>query len=98
MAHGPGTKRPVRKKAGNQEEQCVARQKIVCQRVRASERNHHPNQPDDGQTNAHYRGGDCENVDADILLQMRVCIAVPVRFSFHGGQLLDQPRKRLFRQ
>jgi hypothetical protein len=35
-------------------------------------------------------------VNADILLQMRV--AVPVRFSFHGDQLLDQSRNRLFRQ
>jgi hypothetical protein len=37
-------------------------------------------------------------VDADILLQMRAWVAVPVGFSFHDDQLLDRPRKRLFRQ
>ena len=37
-------------------------------------------------------------MDADILLQMRARVAVPVRFSFHGDQLLDQLRNRLFRQ
>ena len=37
-------------------------------------------------------------MDADILLQIRARVAVPVRFSFHGNQFLDQSRKRLFRQ
>jgi hypothetical protein len=55
-------------------------------------------QSDDSQTNAHHGGGHCENVDTDILLQMRARVAVPVRFSFHGDQLLDRPRNRLFRQ
>jgi hypothetical protein len=36
--------------------------------------------------------------NADILLQIRVWIEVPVGFSFHGDPLLDQPRNRLFRQ
>ena len=36
--------------------------------------------------------------DADVVLEVCVWVAVPVSFSFHGDQLLEQPRNRLFRQ
>ncbi len=68
---GAGTQRPIRKQAGNQKQQCVSGQKIIRQRVCPSKCNDHTNQSDDSQTNAHHGGGDCEDVDADILLQMR---------------------------
>ena len=92
------TQRPIRKQTGNQKQKCVSGQKIIRQRVRTSKCNDDTNQSDDSQTNPHHGGGDGENVDADILLQMRAWVAVPVRFSFHGDQLLDQSRNRLFRQ
>ena len=95
---GARTQRPVRKQTGNQKQKCVAGEKIIRQRIRTSKCNDHTNQSDDSQTNAHHGGGDCENVDADILLQIRARVSVPVRFSFHGNQFLDQSRNRLFRQ
>jgi len=92
------TQRPIRKQTGSQEQKCVSGQKIIRQRVCTSKCNDHTNSSDDSKANPHHGGGDCENVDTDILLQMRVWVAVPVHFSFHGNPLLDQSQNRLFRQ
>ena len=80
------TQRPIRKQTGNQKQKCVSGQKVIRQRVGSSKRNDNPDQSNHGQTNAYHGGRDGENVDADILLQMRV--AVPVRFSFHGEPVI----------
>jgi hypothetical protein len=94
----PRPQSPVRKQARDQKQQCVSRQKVISQGVRGSKCNDNTNQSDHGQANAHHRRGDSENMDADILLQMRVWMAVPVSFSSHADQLLDCLQNRLFRR
>ena len=92
-AHGPGTQRPVRKQAGNQKQQCVSGQKIIRQRFRTSKCNDDTNQSDDSQTNAHHGGGDGENVDADILLQMRAWVARAGSFLLSWRPVIRPPAK-----
>src|SRR5207253_737461 len=64
-------------------------EKILRQRVRVPKCNHNSNQSDHSQTNADHGRGNREDVDAKILLQMCIWVAVPVRFFFHGEQYLD---------
>ena len=61
-------KRPVGKQAGDQQQPCVSGQTVIRQSVCTSECNHHANQSDGSQTNAHHGRLDSEDVDGDILL------------------------------
>src|SRR4029078_9813528 len=60
--------------------------KVVRQRVRTSKCNHHSNQSDDSQKDAHHGRRDGKNEDEDMLLYMRVWTAVAISFSFHTDQ------------
>jgi len=50
----PGAKRPVRKQARNQEQQCVSGQQVIRQSVRTSKCNDNADQSDHSQTNADH--------------------------------------------
>jgi hypothetical protein len=91
-------KGPVRKQTRDQKQQGVGGQEIVCQHVGGSQRDNDADQSDNGQANADHCGRDSEDVNANVLLEVAVCAAPRLLFSFHAGQYLDWSRKRLFRQ
>ena len=80
---------PVRKQTRDQKQQCVGSQQIVCQRIRDSKRDNDADQSNNGQVNADHCGRDSEDVNANILLEVAVCVALRLLFSFHTGQYLD---------
>ena len=89
---------PVRKQTRDQKQQRVGSQEIICQRIRGSKRDNDADQSNNGQANADHCGRDSEDVNANVLLEVAVCAALRLLFSFHAGQYLDWSRKRLFRE
>jgi hypothetical protein len=81
--HAPNAARTecgVGKKAGNQKEKRVRSKKIVRDRIGLPQRNDYTHEPDHGQAHAHHRGGNGEDVNANILLELPFLIG----FGFHG--------------
>jgi hypothetical protein len=69
-ANAASTQCPIGKETGDQEQEGIAGQKIVRERIDLPERDHDPDESDDRQTNTDHGGGDGEDMNTDIFFEM----------------------------
>jgi hypothetical protein len=63
------SQRPIGRNAGEQENQRIGCEKIIGPSIDLSHRDDDPNETDHRQANAHHRGRDRENVNADVFFE-----------------------------
>ena len=78
-AQAPRSQGRIGKKAGQEEQHRVCREKIVRNGVGFTQSNYNANESNYGQTNSDHGRGNSENVNADILFRFLV-----ICFAIHG--------------